>query len=137
MLAVSKFAKESFLLKKSFAAAAAVADDVDVDGGGGAITPNGSVFCRTGAALSLENGDGFDKLRDEDAAARGGDVRPNDDDDDVEARSEEAAGVAILIGGGVAVCEGFAIAADAGGGEFLCICKVEPISPDENFEGGE
>lgn len=126
---MSKFANESFLPKKSFD------DGVDADAPN---APNGSVFCFTGGVFSAENGDGFDKLTDE---AGGGDVSPNDDDDDVDVRSKEAVGGVVFIGagatgGGVAVGVGFAIAADAGGVEFLCICNVEPIRPG-NFNGGE
>lgn len=123
MFAESKFAKESFFPpKKSFIVAG---------------WPNGSVFCCTGGVLKTANGDGFDKLTDGNG---GGDV--NDEDDDVDARSEATDGGGVILievtAGGVAVAEGFAIAAVAGGVVLLlCISNVEPMSPDENFDGGE
>jgi len=128
MLAESKFAKESFFPpKKSL-----------IVGGDNAAAPNGSEFCLTGGVFKTENGDGFDKLTDGADDIGGGDV--SEDDDDVDARSDNAEGGVILIediDGGVAVAVGFAIAAVAGGVVLLCISNVEPISPDENFDGGE
>ena len=125
MLAESKFAKESFFPpKKSF-----------IVGGDVATAPKGSAFCFTGGVFKTVKGDGFDRLTED---SGGGDV--NGEADDVDARSAITGGGVILTEGGVADTDdaGFAIKAVAGGvGVPLCISKVEPISPDENFDGGE